>query len=189
MAHNKGYDLLLKAMPTVFELQPDARLVAAIGGEDSEQDDKGVGKLKSLAKELGIEKKVIWKQYIADQDLPNIYRAANVFAMPSRYEPFGMVAIEAMACGTPSVITVHGGLKNLINYGNQALYADPHRPIEFGAMLAMPLLYQDLRNELSVEGAKFARRNFGWTGIAKKILEIFDHSINRQSIEANIFTN
>ncbi len=189
MAHNKGYDLLIKALPTVFELKPEARLVAAIGGDGSAQDKKGVKKLKDLAKKLGIEDRIVWKSYIADEDLANIYRAASVFAMPSRYEPFGMVAIEAMACGTPSVVTVHGGLKDLIDFGNQALFADPHRPTEFGAMLAMPLLYQDIRNELSVDGAKFARRNFGWTGIAKKIVEIFNHSVNRRNIETNIFTS
>ncbi|MBP0903341.1 glycosyltransferase [Mariniflexile gromovii] len=188
MAHNKGYDLLLQSLPTVLELCPEARLVAAIGG-DSDQDKQGIEKLKTLAGELGVMDKIKWKNYIADEDLANVYRSANIFAMPSRYEPFGMVAIEAMACGTPSVVTVHGGLYDLIDFGNQALFADPHRPIEFGAMLSMPLLYPKLRNELSVEGARFARRNFGWTGIAKRILKIFDNSINQQSMESNIYTH
>ncbi|MFD0836983.1 glycosyltransferase [Mariniflexile aquimaris] len=188
MAHNKGYDLLLQALPTVLELCPEARLVAAIGG-DSEQDHQGIEKLKTLAGELGVLDKIKWKNYIADEDLANVYRSANIFAMPSRYEPFGMVAIEAMACGTPSVVTVHGGLYDLIDFGNQALFADPHRPIEFGAMMSMPLLYPKLRNELSVEGARFARRNFGWTGIAKRILKIFASSINQQSMESNIYTS
>ncbi len=106
--------------------------------------------------------------------------------MPSRYEPFGMVAIEAMACGTPSVITNHGGLFELINFGTHALYADPHRDKEFGALLALPMLYPQLNNELSVAGARFARRNFGWTGIAKKILEIFNYAINMQSFQRSI---
>lgn len=187
MAHNKGYDLLLQSFVTVLQLHPEARLIAAIGGEDSDQDDKGVNSLQKLASELDIKNKIIWKQYVADEDLASIYRAASVFAMPSRYEPFGMVAIEAMACGTPAIITVHGGLKDLIDFGNQALFADPHRPVEFGTMLTLPLLYPELRNELSVEGAKFARRNFGWTGIARKILDIFNRSINQQNIETNIF--
>jgi mannosylfructose-phosphate synthase len=188
MAHNKGYDLLLEAFKTTLQLCPEARLVAAVGGDQSERDDRGVEKLKVQAKELGIVDKIQWKQYIPDKDLANVYRAANIFAMPSRYEPFGMVAIEAMACGTPSVITVHGGLYDLIDFGNQALFADPHRPIEFGTMMAMPLLYPQLRNELSVEGARFARRNFGWTGIAKRMLKIFTNSINQQSMESNIFS-
>lgn len=173
MAANKGYDLLLRAMPTVFELAPEARLVAAIGGEESEQDDEGVGELRALAAELGIEERIKWVQYVPDEDLADFYRAAAVFTLPSRYEPFGMVAIEAMACGTPTVVTVHGGLFELIEFGQHALYADPFRPAEFGAMIAMPLLHERLAQELSVEGARFARRNFGWTGIAKRILDIF----------------
>jgi len=189
MAHNKGYDLLLQALPTVMQLCPEARLVAAIGGDQSNQDNEGIEKLKKLAGELGVLDKIKWKNYVEDEDLANVYRSANIFAMPSRYEPFGMVAIEAMACGTPSVVTVHGGLYDLIDFGHQALFADPHRPIEFGAMLSMPLLYPKLRNELSVEGARFARRNFGWTGIAKRILEIFNNSINLRSMESNIYSN
>ncbi|WP_445957957.1 glycosyltransferase [Yeosuana sp.] len=187
MAHNKGYDLLIQALPTVFELCPEARLVAAIGSDKSDQDDEGVAKLKKLATELGVMDKIKWKNYIADEDLANVYRSANIFAMPSRYEPFGMVAIEAMACGTPSIITVHGGLYDLIDFGNQALFADPHRPIEFGAMMSMPLLYPKMRNELSVEGARFARRNFGWTGIAKRMIEVFKSSINQRTMESNLF--
>jgi mannosylfructose-phosphate synthase len=141
MAKNKGHDLLLKSIPVLLKIVPDARLIAAIGSEDSARDKKGIEGLKSIAKELGIDDKIVWRPYIPDEELADYYRAAAVFAMASRYEPFGMVAIEAMACGTPAVITVHGGLKDLIDFGNQALFADPNHPEEFGAMLAMPMLY------------------------------------------------
>lgn len=174
MATNKGHDLLINAMPTLLKLVPDARLVAAFGGDDSARDDAGVESLRQLARELGVDEHIEWVQYVPDEDLPNYYRAASVFALSSRYEPFGMVAIEAMACGTPTVVTVHGGLADLIDFGNQALFADPNRPEEYGTMLAMPMLYPNLSNELSVEGSRFARRNFGWTGIAKRILNIFE---------------
>ncbi len=183
MAHNKGYDLLLQALPVLFELVPDARLVAAIGGEGAEQDKLGIAKLKRQAKDLGIAQKIKWVNYVPDEDLSNYYRAAAVFAMPSRYEPFGMVAIEAMACGTPTVVTVHGGLVDLIGFGQHALYADPNRPAEWGALLAMPMLYPGLALQLSVEGARFARRNFGWTGIAKKQLAVFNRVKQRRKEE------
>jgi mannosylfructose-phosphate synthase len=178
MAENKGHDLLIKSMPTLLKLVPDARLVAAIGSEDSEQDIEGVEELKKLAKDLAIEDRIVWKPYIPDEELADYYRAAAIFALASRYEPFGMVAIEAMACGTPAVVTVHGGLKDLIDFGNQALFADPYRAEEYGAMLAMPMLYEELALEISVEGARFARKMFGWTGIAKRVLAIFDTFIN-----------
>src|SRR5690606_16726675 len=130
-----------------------SRLVAAIGGDESEQDDEGVGELRALAVDLSIEDRIEWVQYVPDEDLADFYRAAAVFVLPSRYEPFGMVAIEAMACGTPTVVTVHGGLFELIEFGKHALYADPFRPAELGAIMAMPMLHERLAQELSVEGA------------------------------------
>ncbi len=186
MAHNKGYDLLIQALPTLFSLVPDARLVAAIGTDNSKQDLSGIKILKDEAKKLGVEDKIVWSGFVEDDDLANMYRSAQVFAMPSRYEPFGMVSIEAMACGTPSIITTNGGLFELIKFGTHALYSDPHRAVEFGTMLALPLLYPNLHNELSVAGARFSRRNFGWTGIAKQIIEIFSFSINMQSFQTRV---
>lgn len=175
MAANKGYDLLMQSLPMLFKLVPEARLIAGIGTEDSEQDQEGIQELQEIIQDLGLpEDKILWEQYIPDEDLANYYRAAGVFALSSRYEPFGMTAIEAMACGTSTVVTVHGGLSEIIDFGQQALFADPFRPEEFGTMLALPMLYPNLAHELSVEGARFARRSFGWTGIAKRILNVFD---------------
>jgi mannosylfructose-phosphate synthase len=176
MAANKGYDLLIEAMATVFELVPDSRLVAAIGGGENQQDESGVAEIKKLAEDLGIADRIEWISYIPDEDLPGYYQAAAVFALSSRYEPFGMTAIEAMACGTPTIVTVHGGLFDLIEFGKQALFANPERPMEFGAMLAFPMLYPKLAHELSVEGARFARRSFGWTGIARRMIDVFEQA-------------
>ena len=87
-----------------------------------------------------------------------------------------------MACGTSTVVTVHGGLAKIIEFGKHALYADPNRSAEYGTMLALPMLYPNLAHELSVEGSRFARRHFGWTGIAKRMLEVFDRA-ERMRIE------
>ncbi|HEY1389913.1 MAG TPA: glycosyltransferase [Ktedonobacterales bacterium] len=173
MAANKGYDLLLQAMPTVLTLAPEARLIAAIGGEHAHRDDPGIAALKVQAEELGICDHIVWTHYIPDDELVDYYRSAAVFSLSSRYEPFGMVAIEAMACGTPTVVTAHSGLAEVLRFGSQALVADPTRPIEYGSLLALPLLYPRLANELSVEGSRFARRQFSWTGIARRVLATF----------------
>ena len=130
--------------------------------------------LKDLAKELKVSRHIKWLGYIADEDMADYYRAAGVFALPSRYEPFGMTAIEAMACGTPTVITTRGGLHKVIQFGSHALYADPKNAVEYAAMLSMPMQYESLRERMSVEGARLARRHFGWTGVAKRTLAVFD---------------
>ncbi|QDU72591.1 glycosyltransferase [Mucisphaera calidilacus] len=178
VATNKGYDLLIKSLPYLREAVPKARVVIAAGA-NSERDKRKVNQLKAIAEEAGVSKHVKWKGYVPDDELADHYRSAAVFAMCSRYEPFGMTAIEAMACGTPTVVTVHGGLHEVINYGTHALYADPKQPYMYAAALATPMLYPELGNRLSIEGARFARRQFGWTGIARRTLAIFNRLIGR----------
>ncbi|MEO9528335.1 glycosyltransferase [Roseibium sp.] len=173
-AENKGYDLAIEALPSLLKLQPDARLVLAAGA-NSDSDIALLDQWKQVAAEKGVADSISWRGYVADEDLADFYRAPGIFALPSRYEPFGMTAVEAMACGTPTVVTVHGGLFNQIEFGRHALVADPKRPEEFAAMLNMPMQYPWLRETLSVEGARFARRVFGWTGIARRTLQVFDH--------------
>lgn len=170
-AANKGYDLLIRAVPHLVELIPDARLQLAVGA-DSASDRRKVEKWKALSEELGVADRIVWRGYVPDDEMADLYRAAAVFALPSRYEPFGMTAIEAMACGTPTVVTVHGGLEEMTDFGTQALFADPHRPEEFAVMLSMPMQYERLRERLSVDGARYARRHFGWRSIARRTARV-----------------
>lgn len=177
-AANKGYDLLIRALPELRETVPDARIQFAVGA-NNRADEKKIDKWKALATELGVAEQVNWIGYVEDDEMTDYYRATPVFALPSRYEPFGMTAIEAMACGTPCVITVHGGLEEMFDFGSQALFADPKRPREFATMLAMPMRYPRLRERLSIAGARFARKNFGWRGIARRTQIVLDRERGR----------
>ncbi|RYH11775.1 glycosyltransferase [Tropicimonas sp. IMCC6043] len=173
-ATNKGYDLAIQALSYLRQMQPDARLVLAAGA-NSDEDRKLIDSWKAQAAELGVSEHIDWRGYVADDELADYYRAPGVFALPSRYEPFGMTAVEAMACGTPTVLTTRGGLFEQVEFGRHTLAADPTRPQEFAAMLNMPMQHERLRETLMVEGARFARRQFGWTGIARRTVEIFEN--------------
>lgn len=181
-AANKGYDLLIQALPELQELIPDARLQLAVGANNDDDREK-VEQWKALAANLGVTDDIVWVGYVADDEMADRYRAAPVFTLPSRYEPFGMTAIEAMACGTPCVVTIHGGLEEMFDFGSQALFADPKRPRELAVMLSMPLRYPELRERLSIVGARFARRNFGWRGIARKTLTVMEEYGMRRDAE------
>jgi mannosylfructose-phosphate synthase len=172
-AKNKGYDLLIRSLPELRGLVPDARLMLAVGA-DSPRDRRKVRQLQALASGLGVADHVHWLGYIGDETMADHYRAAGVFSLPSRYEPFGMTAVESMACGTPAIVTTHGGLHEQIGFGEHALFADPRRATEWAAMTAMPLRYPRLRERLSTRGARFARREFGWRGIARRTLALFE---------------
>ena len=171
-ADNKGYDLLIRALPELRRQVPDARLQLAVGA-GSREDEARIEQWRSLAADVGVAEHVRWLGHIDDDEMADYYRAAPVFALPSRYEPFGMTAAEAMACGTPTVVTVHGGLEESLDFGRHALIADPERPREYAVVMSLPLRYRKVRKRLASEGAAFARAEFGWDSIAAKTLDVF----------------
>lgn len=171
MAKNKGYDLLLRAMPTVFNRIPESKLVLAVGSTNpNAMEQELIRSLHSIAHELGIADRVIFKDFICDNELADYYRAADVFALSSRYEPFGMTAIEAMACGTPTVVTTEGGLCEQVAWGIEALYANPFDPEAFGHAIAAILQHRQVSGQLSKFGPRKARSRFTWNGIAQQVL-------------------
>jgi mannosylfructose-phosphate synthase len=173
IAENKGYDLLLEAMPVVFKRVPEAQLLLAVGSREPNHDEvELINQLRQKAEELGILSRVIFRDYIPDDVLADHYRAADVFALSSRYEPFGMVAVEAMACGTPTVVTTEGGLWELVTWGTEALYANPFDPEAFGHAIAMILQRPQVARQLARGGSQKARAFFTWTGVAQQILNI-----------------
>jgi mannosylfructose-phosphate synthase len=173
IAANKGYDLLLRSMPTVLARVPDARLLLAIGSTDPTPGEiRQTDELRRLARDLGIDHHVTFHDYVSDDDLADTYRAADVFALSSRYEPFGMTAIEAMACGTPVVVTTEGGLWEMVAWGLEALYANPLDPDAFGHAITTVLQYPKVAEQLARFGAYRARSSFTWNGIAQRLVNL-----------------
>lgn len=186
IAQNKGYDLLLQAMPVVFARVPDAKLLLAIGSTEPNQEEmEQIASLRQLAEELGILPRVVFRDYIPDDELADHHRAADVFALCSRYEPFGMTAVEAMACGTPTVVTTEGGLWELVTWGTDALYANPFDPEAFGHAIATILQRPRVARQLSRGGSQKARAFFTWTGVAQQILNILQSTERPVSRNSN----
>jgi mannosylfructose-phosphate synthase len=175
MARNKGYDLLLRSLPHVFERVEGARALLAPGSsEPSEGEQAQIAGLRDLADDLGIADRVLFHDHIPEDTLADHYRAADVFALSSRYEPFGMTAVEAMACGTPTVVTTEGGLWQMVRWGVDAIYANPFDPAAFGHAMATVLGYPQVAAQLSSAGAEAARARFTWTGVTQQVIAALD---------------
>lgn len=175
LATNKGYDLLINAFAIVAKRIPDAVLHLAVGGARlDEQERKILADLKRLAHRRGLSRRVKFSGFVPDHRLADYYRAGDVFVLSSRYEPFGMTAIEAMACGTPTVVTIHGGLFRAVTFGRHALYADSFDHEDLGIMIMKPLKHKRLRERLGRMGAHKARSLFTWTGIAQQLVSLVE---------------
>ncbi len=175
LATNKGYDLLINAFSLVAKRQPDVILHLAVGGQKLDGHEKRIlTELKSLVKKLALGKRVKFSGYIANQDLADYYRASDLFVLSSRYEPFGMTAIEAMACGCPTVITIHGGLFRAVSFGRHALFGDPFDKEDLGIMMLKPFKHPKLWTRLSRMGAHKSRSLFTWTGIAQQLIGLVE---------------
>lgn len=175
LARNKGYDLLIDAFSIVASRVSDAILHLAVGGTQlNPTEQKILDELKAQVAQLNLNERVIFNGYVADADLADCYRAADVFVLSSRYEPFGMTAIEAMACGTPTVVTTHGGLYRAVTFGRHALYADSFDKEDLGITIYKVLCHERLYQRLSRMGAHKARSLFTWTGIAQQLVSLIE---------------
>jgi mannosylfructose-phosphate synthase len=171
LALNKGYDLLIDAFQLVAARFDDARLYLAVGGTNlSEREHKILSDLRAQAERLGLGDRVRFASFIPDEQLADYYRAADAFVMASRYEPFGMAAVEAMACGTPTIVTVHGGLWRALTFGRHVLFADPFDREDLGICMVKVFRHHRLRARMSRMGAHRARSLFTWTGVAQELI-------------------
>jgi len=175
LSRNKGFDLLVDAFSVVAERADDVILRLAVGSESEENtEDPMRAELEEKISKLGLQEKVILSDSLPDEEMPDFYRAADVFCLPSRYEPFGMTAIEAMACGTPTVVTTHGGLYRTLTYGTDALFADTFDKVDFGITILKAIRYKKIRDRMAEEGAHTVRSLFTWTGIAQQLLKLVE---------------
>lgn len=171
LAPNKGYDLLVKAFPAVLRRISEARLVLATGGENQSPSERAMTtQLKLLAGDLGIGSRVQITACVPQARLADYYRAADVFVLCSRHEPFGMTAIEAMACGTPTVVTTHGGLWEEMTWGHDAIYCDPLDAEALAHAICSPLQHPRIRQQLSRQGAATVRERYTWDQVASQLL-------------------
>ena len=186
LARNKGYDLLVNAFPLVAARDPETVLHLAVGGSATNANEKKIlAELKKRAAKTGYADRIRFGSFIADEDLADHYRAADLFVLCSRYEPFGMTAIEAMACGTPTVVTVHGGLFRALSFGRHALFADPFDREDLGIMMAKVFRHPRLRGRLGRMGAHKARSLFTWTGIAHQLVAAVEQRVPAGTLDDN----
>lgn len=181
LVHEKGVQDLLDAAAVLLPRHPDLRVV--IAGEGPHEEE-----LRDQASRRGLGEAVRFLGFVGGRELPELLAAADCFAMPSRYEPFGMVALEAIAAGTPVVAGSSGGLAEFIIDGETGLTHIPGDPLELSraidTVISDPALAQRLRDQ----AMDMVRERFTWQPLAAQTIdnytlaEVQEREVNAQLV-------
>jgi len=184
---HKGPEVLIRATSELVKHTPLLRhkLIVNVVGGASGANTEEVDRLKELSSWLGIDDVVRFSPPVPRKDLPQWYRAADLVIVPSYSESFGLVALEAQACGTPVVATAVGGLRTAVADGISGVLVDGHDPKAWSSVISR-LLQEPQRRILLSMGAIEHASHFGWDVTARGTLDIYDLVIGnlRKSLEA-----
>jgi D-inositol-3-phosphate glycosyltransferase len=182
----KGIDKLIQAISIIQnngELRCCPHNLVIIGGEPnakSEEMNAEMARLQDMVEDLGIENFVIFLGKQDQQLLPYYYSASEIVVMPSHYESFGMVALEAMACGTPVVASQVAGLAFLVRDGETG-FVVPGNDVQMLAKRLVELIKdKDLRNKLGNKSAEYAQL-YAWEIISEKMIEVYNQVLEKHN--------
>ncbi|MFP3975644.1 MAG: glycosyltransferase [Dehalococcoidia bacterium] len=173
---NKGHDFLLYAFDTIRKEIEDVHLVIGGGSPEPKQVESEVyAMMKQIVDERQMQDRVHLLGYVPDDLMAPYYRHAQMFVVPSKFEPFGMTALEAMACGTPVVASSLGGLKNVLSDGKTGLLADPSNQDELAKAMGRLLKDKALTEKIGDAGRDFVQKTYSWDSIADRFIAFYQH--------------
>ena len=162
---------------------PDVELLIAGGGETADLAiDAEVQRLSMLAREIGVAKQVRFVGRVAREAVPAYLHSADVVCCTPWYEPFGIVAVEAMACGIPVIATAVGGLNDTIVHNVTGMHVPVRDPEAIAAAVQRMLGDEDFRMQLGSAAASRAERLYSWARIARKTAEVYALLLQRAKL-------
>jgi glycosyltransferase involved in cell wall biosynthesis len=166
VVYEKGLQVLVRALPLVLIRQPSARVVVA--GKGPELDS-----LRSLALGLGVGEKVLFTGFISDEDRDRLFKVADCAVFPSLYEPFGIVALEAMAAKCPVVVSEVGGLIEVVQHADTGItvYPDDVGSLAWG--IAHTLQHPKWSAARVANAYRIAREEYNWDRIARLTVDVY----------------
>jgi glycogen synthase len=166
LVYEKGFQLAFDALPEVIEKVPGVRFLVAGSGTHE-------GELKAQAERLGLSGHGVFLGWIGDDALHSLYRIADLCVVPSLYEPFGLVALEAMASGCPCIVADTGGLREVVPAGDRVgLRFNGGDAAHLGVMIERLLVDEELRDRLVTEASEHVL-SFDWSDVAQRTTTVY----------------
>ena len=171
----KGLHVLVRAMPLVLAQAPAAKVVIAGKGPELES-------LRSLAWSLGVGEKVLLTGFISDEDRDKLFKISDCAVFPSLYEPFGIVALEAMAAKCPVVVSEVGGLQDVVQHGATGITVYSDNPDSLAWGILHTLQYPEWAASRVENAYKAVCEEYNWERIARMTAGIYSRIISEAAI-------
>ncbi|MGA9382267.1 MAG: glycosyltransferase family 1 protein [Phormidium sp.] len=178
----KGIETLVRAVGEC-QSRKNNQLKLIIGGgfRPGHSDGKEYDRIANIVNELGLNDITIFPGILSREVLPTYYTAADVTVVPSHYEPFGLVTIEAMACGTPAIGSDVGGLQFTIMPEETGLLCPPQDSAAFAVAIDRLLSDPEWRKKLGINARKRVQEMFSWNGVAAQLSNLYLELIKQPS--------
>jgi D-inositol-3-phosphate glycosyltransferase len=176
---HKGPEVLIRAIHELSKHNPELMgqlQVLITGGSSGVKNHEDI-RLRELVHWLNLDHVIQFLAPITRDKLPDLYRSSDLVCVPSYSESFGLVALEAQACGTPVVASAVGGLRTAVADGISGVLVDGHNPKAWSSVLARLLKQPERRIVLSIGAIEHAS-HFGWDATARGTLDVYDRLIN-----------
>lgn len=170
LVYEKGVQTVIEAMPKVLEEVPDVRFLVAGTGPH-------VRALQAMIEEFGMGDKIKLLGFVDADKLVKFYKCADITVVPSIYEPFGMVVLEAMVAGSPVIVADTGGLKETVIHEETGLCFKPNDPDSLARAMIRVLKDAELAQRLTSDAQRFIGEKYNWGRIARHTMDVYERSI------------
>ncbi len=170
VVYEKGVHLLVNAWPRILATFPKARLVIAGTGDNLES-------VKHQARALGLQQQVMFAGFISDEDRQRLYATANLAVFPSIYEPFGIVALEAMAASCPVVVASTGGLAEVVQLHETGLTIYPNNIDSLVWGITNSLQHPEWARQRAANALRDVHNQYGWPEITSQTIKVYERTI------------
>jgi len=170
----KNLPTLLRSIPDVLRKFRNVKFIISGKGFRGEEE-----RLKALARKLKIERSVSFTGYFPDEKLPRLYRASDIFVLPSIYENLPFALLEAMATALPTVTTNVGGIPEVIQDGKNGLLFSPLNARELAEKILYLLENPGYAFEIGCYGRKTVEEKFNWRKIVRQVLRVYDKMLTK----------
>jgi D-inositol-3-phosphate glycosyltransferase len=174
----KGVEVAIRALGLLRDRQHDDVRLLILGEDSHEGDENEEDRLKAIATDVGVRDRVDFVGSVAHHELPYFYAAADVCVMPSYSESFGLVALEAQACGCPVVASGVSGLRSVVRDEVSGYLIDGHDPAMYAERIGRLLADSEHAQQMGRRGRLLAQR-FSWTRTADRLEGLIDQVVER----------